>query len=75
VHRLDVGICSGVVEAGAALSALFTALLFTAGRFVVVNEVFVTEAASTDDDDCTASPLHFNACSLDFYHTHTGQHT
>jgi len=43
------------------------ASVFALGRFVVVNNVFVDEGTLVDDgvDDCTASPLHANACSLD----------
>ena len=71
--RLNVRICTVGVPANALPSALFMTSVLVFSRFVVVNNVFVTEGMSTDDgvdDDCSASPLHFNACSLDIYHIH-----
>jgi len=59
------------VAAGPLPRAALGASVFAAGRFVVVNNVLDAEGTSTDDDDdWTARPQHFNACSLDIYHTH-----
>jgi len=60
------------IPASVPLLVLFVTSVLVFSRFVVVNVVFVTEGTSTDDDvdddDCSASPLHFSACSLDFCH-------
>jgi len=56
-------------------AAVLAALVFVFSRFVADNCVFDTAGTAVDDaGDCTASPLLFNACSLDSFHINTALH-
>jgi len=68
-----VSFCGDHVLLAVAAAAVVVATGFMFGRFIVVGSVLLVGGTSTADADaevCSVSPLHFNACSLDFCQRH-----
>jgi len=79
IGRLDARICKDDMATGPSLAGTAAAVAtgFTFVRFVAAAcNVFVAGSGTSSDDDndvddCTASPVHFSACSLDICHVNT----